>query len=112
MSDVHREKERRMKRQLSVSAAMAMLLSCATSTMAQMTVDVAKITCKQYILYEVVDGRTLAVWLSGYYSAQRGTTLVDIPDLQAKADVVREYCFRHYDEPLMDAVKKALGTTK
>ena len=76
--------------------------------MARMTVNVAKITCKQYILYEVVDGRTLAVWLSGYYSAQRGTTLVDIADLQAKADVVREYCFRHYDEPLMDAVRKTL----
>jgi hypothetical protein len=101
-----------MKRKLSWSAAMATLLVCATSAIAQMTVDVAKITCKQYVLYEIVDGRTLAVWLSGYYSAQRGTTLVDIPDLQAKADVVREYCFRHYDEPLMEAVKKALGSNK
>ena len=63
-------------------------------------------------IHEVVDGRTLAVWLSGYYSAQRGTTVVDIPDLQAKADVVREYCFRHYHEPLMEAVKKALGVNK
>jgi hypothetical protein len=36
-----------------------------------MTVDVAKITCKQFVLGEIVDVKTLSIWLSGYFNAMR-----------------------------------------
>jgi hypothetical protein len=37
---------------------------------AQVTVDVSKITCEQYILFTVADPHDIAVWLSGYYKVE------------------------------------------
>jgi hypothetical protein len=49
-----------------------------SSAQAQMIVDVAKITCKQFITYEITDARTLSVWLAGYWGGERKTTVVDV----------------------------------
>jgi hypothetical protein len=38
-------------------------LAAMSSVQAQMIVDVAKITCKQFITYEITDARTLSLWL-------------------------------------------------
>jgi hypothetical protein len=36
------------------------------------SVDVAKITCKQFITYEITDdARTLSLWLAGYWNGQQ-----------------------------------------
>jgi hypothetical protein len=40
---------------------------------AQVTIDVAKITCDQFTLYKVTDPQNIAMWLSGYYHG-RATT--------------------------------------
>ncbi len=44
---------------------------------AQVTIDVSKITCEQYILYSVADPKDIAMWLSGYYNAKRNNTVID-----------------------------------
>ena len=41
---------------------------------AQVTVDVAKITCEQYVLYKIADPREIAMWLSGFYNGKRNNT--------------------------------------
>jgi hypothetical protein len=41
---------------------------------AQETIDVAKITCDQYLAGRVTDSRTLFVCLSGYYNGTRNDT--------------------------------------
>jgi acid stress chaperone HdeB len=43
---------------------------------AQVTVDVAKITCEQYVLFTVADPHDIAMWLSGYFNSKRNNTLL------------------------------------
>jgi hypothetical protein len=39
----------------------------ATAGHAQVTIDVSKITCEQYLGFKVADPRDIGIWLSGYY---------------------------------------------
>ena len=76
---------------------------------AQVTIDVSKITCGQYVLDQVTDFRTLNAWLDGFYSGRRNNTVVDVQALERIADKVEEYCRSHRDMALMQAVETTLG---
>jgi hypothetical protein len=66
------------------AAAIAALL-CAAGAQAQVTVDMAKITCDQLTLGRITDPQNIALWLSGYYHARQNNTLVDTQALAASA---------------------------
>jgi hypothetical protein len=53
---------------------------CAREAGAQMTVDVAKITCRQYLFDKTFSPRApmIANWLSGYFNGLKNNTIVDL----------------------------------
>jgi acid stress chaperone HdeB len=79
---------------------------------AQVTVDVAKITCKQFLLDAVAPTKSVAMWLSGYYHGKHSGTVVDFGALQREADKVEDYCRLNLDMTVMDAVEHALAVSK
>jgi acid stress chaperone HdeB len=83
----------------------------AVQAQAQVSVDVAKITCRQLLFDKVISPNTksLALWLSGYYNGKRGNTILDIGELAKNTDKVEDYCRMNEDVTVMDAVTKALG---
>jgi len=100
-----------MKVRLLMAAALAVgLLPMASE--AQIAVDVAKITCKQFLLDTVAPTKSVTMWLSGYYHGKHGGTIVDFAALPREADKVEDYCRLNLDTPVMDAVEKALGVNK
>ena len=76
---------------------------------AQVTIDVSKITCDQYILDKVTDFRTIAVWLDGFYAGRRNSTVVDPAALQGNVAKVEKYCTSNPGMALMQAVETTLG---
>jgi acid stress chaperone HdeB len=88
----------------------ALLVSPAAQ--AQMTVDVTKISCQQFLIGKVVRKDYLGLWLSGYYNGTRNNTVIDISAMQKNADKVEDYCRLNLDITVMDAVKNALGPGK
>jgi hypothetical protein len=89
----------------------AVALLGAIPARAQVSVDVAKITCRQLLFDKVIspNEKSLALWLSGYYSAKRNNTVLDIGALAKNVDKVEDYCRMNEDVTVMDAVTKALG---
>ena len=80
---------------------------------AQMTVDVAKITCRQFLLGHVGGStRSVANWLSGYYNGKRGNTVIEVGSMQQNVRDLERYCRKNHEMPVMDAAKNALGTEK
>ena len=79
---------------------------------AQQTIDVAKITCDQFLAGRVTDSRTLSIWLSGYYNGTRHNTVVDVSAFQKHSTDLMDYCISHPDMNLMEAIKNALGAKK
>ena len=93
---------------------LAMLISVfgISAVRAQETIDVAKITCDQFLAGRVTDSRTLSIWLSGYYNGTRHNTVVDVSAFQKHSTDIMNYCLSHPDMNLMDAIKNALGAEK
>ena len=79
---------------------------------AQMTIDLSKVTCKQFITYEITDARSLSLWLSGYFNAQQNNTTVDVSKFRDRSNALKEYCFTHQGEPLMAAAKTVVSSKK
>jgi hypothetical protein len=81
-----------------------------TSAQAQTTVDVAKITCRQFLLGHVGGStRSVANWLSGFYNGKRGNTVIEVESMQKNVHDLERYCRKNHDMPVMDAAKSALG---
>jgi hypothetical protein len=81
---------------------------------AQIKVDFAKITCRQYLLDPNFSPKApmIANWLSGYFNGKNNNTVVDIGTMAANKDKVEDYCRLNLDVTLIDAAKAALGLGK
>ena len=102
-----------MKAYFVILAALSVLLP-ASQARAQMTVDVAKITCRQYLFDRNVSPRApmVANWLSGFFNGQKNNTVVDLGAMARNKDKVEDYCRLNQDVTLMEAAKTALGLPK
>ena len=79
---------------------------------AQVTVDVSKITCDQYLKDEITFSQNVVMWLSGYYNGKRNNTIIDGEAIKKNGDKVSLYCRQHRETTVMDAVKNVLGFDK
>jgi acid stress chaperone HdeB len=77
---------------------------------AQVTIDITKITCQQFLEDRVADSITLGTWLHGYVSGARGETLIE-PLSPGRINLVH-YCQDHTDALVLDAARKVFGTNK
>lgn len=79
-----------------------------------MTVDVAKITCRQYIFDKNFSPKApmIANWLSGYFNGKNNNTIVDLGTMAKNKDKVEDYCRMNLDITIIEAAKSALGLGK
>ncbi len=85
---------------------LALAVSGSAVLKAQVTIDVAKITCDQFVLFKVASPDTIAVWLHGYYSGKQDNTVVEVETLKANVKKVRDFCLQNPDVPLMKAAEE------
>lgn len=74
---------------------------------AQVTIDVSKITCDQYLTQRITHMRSVNVWLSGFYAGRQNNPVVDVQALERSGNKLSRFCEAHRDMPLMDAVGAA-----
>ena len=98
-------------RELGLASCLALLVGTTAPVHAQVTLDVAKITCDQFTGYKITNPQNISNWLSGYYNGQRGNTILDTQELAANAQKLRDYCLLHPQVPILRAVD-ALMTAK
>jgi acid stress chaperone HdeB len=91
---------------------LALLLSSGAVVRAQVSIDVTKITCEQFILYKVTDPRYIALWLSGYYHAKQNNSVIDPQELTEQIDKVRQYCRTNLGTPVIQAVEAIVTAGK
>jgi len=75
---------------------------------AQVTLDLAKVSCDQWVAYKITDPQKIALWMSGYYNGKRGNTLVDTQGLTADVQKLRDFCLTNPQVPVMQAVERLL----
>ena len=101
-----------MKRLWRTIPIVVLALSAWSSAQAQVTIDVAKITCDQFTLYKITDPQNIAIWISGYYHGQRNTTIIDTQQLAGALQKIKDYCNLRPQETVMHAVESVFGPPK
>jgi acid stress chaperone HdeB len=75
------------------------------SAQAQVTIDVSKITCEQFVTWSLTDPRYIVLWLHGYHNGKRDNTIVDQESLKEDAAKVRAYCTNNRTRTVMQAIE-------
>jgi acid stress chaperone HdeB len=86
-------------------------LAASQSAHAQVTVDVTKVNCDQFVHHKISEPRLIAAWLSGYYNAKRNNRVIDLQALEENMSKVTNYCSdeKNFKVPVMKAVEQVLG---
>ena len=79
---------------------------------AQVTIDIAKITCEQFILFKIMDPEKIAYWLSGYYNARRENTIIDPQVFTDIFDRTKDHCRSNLQITVMKAVETLPDTRR
>jgi acid stress chaperone HdeB len=89
--------------------ALLLALTGNSTVQAQVTVDVAKITCRQYLTGKITTPRSVANWLSGYFHGERGDTTLDHGAMTTDVVKLEAFCRKNHDVPLLEAARKLFG---
>jgi acid stress chaperone HdeB len=89
---------------------LAVILTASSSARAQVMLDLTKVTCDQFVKYQIANPKFIAMWLSGYFHGKRGSTIIDTQKLIADADEVEKYCFKNPQAALMQSVETIIGS--
>jgi acid stress chaperone HdeB len=94
-----------------IAAAIVLGLSSTPAAQAQVTLDVSKITWDQYVHSKIATPNYIAAWMSGYFNAKRGNTMLDLQTFQGNINKVERFCYEetNFQMPLMQAIERVLG---
>jgi hypothetical protein len=86
-------------------------LGASRSAQAQVTIDVTKDNCDQFVHHKISEPRLIAAWLSGYYNAKRNNRELDLQSFEEHMTKVTNYCSdeKNFKVPVMKAVEQVLG---
>src|ERR1700730_9511907 len=88
-------------------AACGLVLALAVpAAQAQVTIDISKITCDQYMGYKIITHHSLAMWLSGYCNGRPGNTIIDTESLAAQTSTLQDFCLHNAKVPVIQPIDK------
>ena len=94
-----------------IISGLVLILFFASPVRAQVSLDVSKITCDQFVHSKIANPRTFAAWLSGYYNGKRNNQTVDPQRFEANLSKLTHFCYqeKNFKLPVMDAVEAVLA---
>ena len=103
-----RQRQTFVKRTLFIGSAVV-FLAASSMAFAQVTVDVSKITCDEFIKFEIADPRQIEAWISGYHHGSHNNSIVDKHQTIESFKKLEYYCFEHPNDLLMTEAIQILG---
>ena len=91
-----------------IYTAFAVLLLPVTAN-AQVTIDMAALTCSQYLAMSPSASRDFSAWMSGWFSYQTRRTFVDLALHQKNIANLKAWCQYHPQASVMEALQSAIG---
>ena len=84
----------------------------AATTNAQVSLDVTKITCTQFMHFHIAKPDDIGLWLSGYYNGKMGHTLLDTERMKSRVKELKRTCAKHPNDPVMKVLEGVLETKR
>jgi acid stress chaperone HdeB len=96
----------------SVVVGLLFYLVTVSSVRAEITIDISKISCKDFLLPTFILPDDIAYWLSGYYNGKRGNTVLDVAGLRDYVNKVEQYCLANKEMTVMKAAEAVINGAK
>lgn len=74
---------------------------------AQVMIDMAKVTCADYLAMSPQQARTFSAWMSGYFNQKLGYAWVDLGAYARNIANVKQWCTTYPTETVMTGLKWA-----
>jgi hypothetical protein len=94
---------------LNIAAFGLALAVAALAAQAQVTLDVSKVTCDQWVEDKAINQPYTAAWLSGYYNGTKGNPVLDAKRLEDDAKKIGDFCLIYKQASIMDAASAVFG---
>jgi len=91
-----------------ISAAFAISLLPAAAN-AQITIDMSAIKCGQYLAMTPAMSRDFSAWMSGWFSYQTRSTVVDVLAHEKNIAKLKSWCEFRPQTSVMTALQSAIG---
>ena len=88
------------------AAAAAVALPFATPVNAQVTIEMADITCKDFAGYDAETQDFIGNWMRGFWMSQKNLTLIEQRYVKRNTQKIARYCAKLPKTPLMTAIQK------
>jgi len=86
-------------------AAAALLVGASQLSMAQITVDMNRITCGQYLGYSQDDRDFVRFFMAGYYNAAANSNVLNYERFKKNSARITAYCKKNRAKTLPTAIK-------
>ena len=96
-------------RRVLVATAIISSLAAPAAAEEKMMVDMSKMTCSELTKLGFQDFAGISMWLSGYYNASVGNTVIDLYQFAQAAKTVKDYCQTNPQATVMSTAERALG---
>ena len=92
------------------------LLACAafhaSSANAQVTIDMTKVTCSDYLAMPAGEARDFSAWMSGWFNQKANATKINLKGFATNVGVVRRWCESHGSESVFAELQRAVQAAK
>jgi acid stress chaperone HdeB len=91
------------------AALLAVALAAASPAPAQV-IDLASVTCKDFVATKKDAMVSIVMWLSGYYTKDDDPTVIDFDKVRGKADKLADFCGKNPAVGLVPAAEPILAS--
>jgi hypothetical protein len=88
-------------------AVCAALLSSVTVAHAQVTIDMSRVTCAEYLAMPPAQSATFSAWMSGWFNQKNGYVFVDINAYERNVANVKSWCALNPADTVMAGLQRA-----
>jgi hypothetical protein len=77
---------------------------------AQVTVDMARVTCAEYLALSAADSAVFSAWMSGWFNQKSGYVFVDLNAYARNVANVKSWCATNPTQTVMAGLQRSTGT--
>ena len=83
------------------------LVGASTTGQAQVNVDMARVTCAQYLAMSKADSVIFSAWMSGWFNQKKGYVFVDLNAYTRNVASVKSWCTSNPTQTVMAGLERS-----
>jgi hypothetical protein len=80
-----------------------------SGTRAQVSIDMARVTCAQYVALSPADSAVFSAWMSGWFNQKTGHVFVDLNAYARNVASLKAWCASNPTQTVMAGLQRATG---